>query len=244
MRLLKIHLASLFFASISVFSGAQEVLREKLDINECISNLKSHEDLKFESANQCLYDAIPENTPVLLKEMLENQEPIVRGRLAMLFAKRQVKEAIPGIIKLVDDKEMPAKKWAVYALNDLSDARAVPVLMKTIHESDYWLQTYSISAILKMRGFVSKKEIAETKEVLVLNLRNPKEIVRESAVRHLGKMEDASVIPLIESLMHNDTYFYISNQIINGRKTEVKVFPVRDTAMKAVKQIRGQRRTQ
>lgn len=237
-RTFKTAFLTLFFFVAVVYMRAEVDTDEKMDIKVCVAELKSQSDLVFERANQCLYDAIPDNTIILIKAMDENTEPVVRGRLALLFAKRQIKDAVPTIIKLASDKDIVVRRYAVSALHDMTDVRAISTLMNTMREDDFAMQADSVGAILKMRDIVTKKDLAEVKDLLVLRLKHPKKIMRENAVRNLGELGDPKVIPLIENLLQTDTFYYIATQKINGKTIEKKVFPVREAAEKSIKRIK------
>ncbi|MFA6480855.1 MAG: HEAT repeat domain-containing protein [Victivallaceae bacterium] len=207
------------------------------DIYTCMKNLKSEDDRIFEDANECLYYLIPRHSAALLKE-LDNKEPVVRSRLAMLFGKRRMKEAMPAIIKLLDDKDISVRKSAVYALSDMKDVGAIPALMKLIHENDWLMQNRSISTLLELQDSVSKEDLNSVKKVLVGNLKHPKEIMRESAVTNLEAIRDPSLIPIIEELSRNDTYFYMEDTLVNGKQVQRKIFPVREAAVKTIEKLK------
>lgn len=204
------------------------------DIYKCMENLKSEKEQVYEEANECLYYLLPRHTASLLKELGNNKEPIVRSQLAMLFAKRRIKEATPVIINLLDDKNRSVRKHAASALRGMKDVRSIPALMKLINEDDASIWSDSIGGILDLQNNVSKENIDELKKVLIKNLKHPKELRRRYAVMHLGNMKDPGMIPVLEDLLQNDTGFYLIDSVVKGKRIKLKTYPVREAARKAV----------
>jgi len=234
---LKLLVVILLLSGSDVLLFAQDNSDVKIDIRECLNNLKSQDDHIYEGANDCLYNALPDNTDILLRE-LGNKDPLVRGRLAILFGKRRIKRATPAIIKLLDDKEVSVRKDAVYALSDMRDSRAIPSFLRLIKDGNYWMQTISLEAIVGSRESVSSKDFDEVKRILVANLKNPQKKFRQSAIACLEEIGDSSSIPLFEELARNDTYYYLEAQIENGKKVEKKRFPIRERAVKAIEKLK------
>lgn len=237
----------LLLAALPALVNAQDSTSEEKDIDDwdkatdiykCMENLKSQKERVYEEGNECLYYLLPRHSSALLTE-LNNKDPLIRGRLAVLFGKRQMKEGTPAIIQLLADKDISVRKHAAYALRDMKDVRSIPALMKLINEDDYSLWSDSVGTILDLQDNVSKENLTEVRKVLIKNLENPRELMRESAIRHLEEMKDPDVIPLLEDLSQNDTGFYIKDTLVNGQKIKKKIFPVRETALKAIKVLKG-----
>jgi len=114
-----------------------------------------------------------DNNWKLLFENLEHTDFLVRGETARLLGQLKDRRSVPNLINLLKNDRWYTKVTAVYALDNIQDKRAIPVLEKISKDPGVFAFTgmynynmIRISAALALLKFNNKKGIKNIKDVI------------------------------------------------------------------------------
>lgn len=106
-----------------------------------------------------------------LTKLLKNTSPAIRGRVALTIGRIGDKKGTDSLIALLGDKNATVKAWAVFALGEMEDPKAVKplaTLMSGTPESNsesYIVVGNTIEALGKILGIQNNVEIVGTENV-------------------------------------------------------------------------------
>jgi HEAT repeat protein len=159
---------------------------------------------------------------------------------------QQSEQAIPELIKLLEDKDSSVRDSAASALGKIKSEQAIPGLIKLLEDKDYFVRDSAASALGEIK---SEQAIPG----LIKWLEDEDYFVRDSAVSALGKIKSEQAIPgLIKLLEHQNSNVrrsaasalgeIKSEQAIPGliKLLEDKDSYVRDSAASALGQIKSE----
>ncbi|MEG4013670.1 MULTISPECIES: HEAT repeat domain-containing protein, partial [unclassified Microcoleus] len=128
-------------------------------------------------------------------------------------------EAIPGLLKLVEDSDSDVRRSAAYALGKIGGEKAIPELLKLLEHSDSDVRRMVADALGKIR------DVQAIPGLLKL-LEHSDSDVSIIAAETLGKVRDKKAIPgLLKLLEHSDYYVSIIAAETLGKIGDVQAIP-------------------
>jgi HEAT repeat protein len=124
----------------------------------------------------------------------------VRSSAADALGKIGDAQAIPGLLKLVEDSDSSVRRRAAEALGKIGDSQAIPGLFKLVEDSDYSVRSSAAEALGK---------IGDSQAIpgLLKLVEDSDYSVRSRAADALGKIGDSQAIPeLLKLVEDSDSY--------------------------------------
>jgi HEAT repeat protein len=107
-------------------------------------------------------------------------------------------DALPALLRLLDDQYPPLRAEAVAALAELGPV-AVPVLLEEgLHHRDWWAREAAAETLGRIAA-------PRTVTALIDALSDQSKGVREAASRALGALGDARAVPYLSALARHDS---------------------------------------
>jgi HEAT repeat protein len=144
---------------------------------------------------------IPSATPTMIK-MLGSAHPVIRGRIAEVFALSQDRAAIPALLDAVKGEYFTVRSRAALALGKMGEPKAIPFLLNLLKDPE---DEVRIAACLALGLFRDPSTFDEITNVL---LDDPKIEVRQAAARALGNTQLPAAIPYLMEALHDSFWWY------------------------------------
>src|SRR5690606_17377681 len=138
------------------------------------------QDLNLLPIYQHLLARIPSASPALTKA-LQTAHPLVRGRVAEIFAINKDKNAVPVLLDALPGEFFTVRARAALALGAIGDASVIPALFPLLKDAEEEVRIAACRAIGKFRDPSTFDEITE------VLLTDPKNEVRNTAAAALGE---------------------------------------------------------
>ena len=169
---------SLFFDISLIFSSGIEILEtlhdtDKLKIlQQIISRLKDDRiQVRGEAFNALLLNQ--NEISKILIENLNSTNKNIKGFTSLVLANRNEKNAIPEIIKIVNDKHERVRSCAIGALGYLKAENISEIVLKLISDSSLEVQISALNTAIQTKISIPEekiKEISKNNDVQIKNL--------------------------------------------------------------------------
>jgi HEAT repeat protein len=163
------------------------------------------QDLNLLPVYQHILARIPSASPTLTMT-LATAHPLIRGRVAEVFAVNKDRNAIPALLKAVKGEFFTVRSRAALALGTIGDAQVIPALFPLLKDKEDEVRIAACVAIGKFRDPSTFDEITE------VLLTDPKIEVRKAAARTLGETRHQSAIPFLMEALRDPFWWYEKDQ--------------------------------
>jgi HEAT repeat protein len=144
---------------------------------------------------------IPSATPTLIK-LLGSAHPVIRGRVAEIFAINKERAAVPALLDALDGQYFTVRSRAAMALAGIGETRAIPRLLELLKDPE---DEVRIAACLALGTFSDPSTFDDITNVL---LDDPKIEVRQAAARALGNTQHAAALPYLMEALRDPFWWY------------------------------------
>ena len=113
-----------------------------------------------------------------------------------------IREQAVGVLMLAADEPSEVRKWALFALAELRESRAMPAFRRAARDGDWMIRIFAAHGFDRLRSSDSLVE--------VVGLLDDRESgVREAAAAALASIGDGRVRPLLERTAMTDPYPWV-----------------------------------
>ncbi len=144
---------------------------------------------------------IPTATPTLIKA-LTSAHPLLRGRVAEVFAINKDRRAVPALLEALQGEYFTVRSRAALALGKIGDERATQPLLQAMKDQEDEVRS---AACLALGSFKDPTTFDEITNVL---LDDPKIEVRRAAAQGLGNTGHPAAIPYLMEALHDSYWWY------------------------------------
>jgi len=144
---------------------------------------------------------IPSAAPLLVKT-LGNAHPLLRGRVAEVFAINRDRSAVPILLEALNGEYFTVRSRAALALGKIGDVRAIQPLLKLLKEPE---DEVRIAACIALSGFKDPSTFDDITNVL---LDDPKIEIRQAAAKALGDTGHPAALPYLMEALHDSYWWY------------------------------------
>lgn len=103
-----------------------------------------------------------ENFKALIKLLNYKDDPYIRWKSAEIIGKHKIKEAVPFLIKNIDDENWQVRVKSIEALGNIQDTRCIDKLIERLDDENWQVRVAVCRALGKIR------EKRATKKLLLL----------------------------------------------------------------------------
>lgn len=158
-------------------------------------------DLSLLPIYQQILARIPSASPALTKA-LTTAHPIVRARIADVFAINKDKAAVPVLLEALQGDYFTVRASAAKALGRIGDPKAIPPLLNMLKDRESEVR---IGACLALGLFKDPTTVDEIANVL---LDDPKIEVRQAAAKALGYAQHPEALPYLMEALRDSVWWY------------------------------------
>jgi HEAT repeat protein len=144
---------------------------------------------------------IPPATPALIK-ILAAAHPVLRGRVAEVFAINKDRTAVPALLDALRGEYFTVRSRAALALGKIGDRKALPLLLSALKDPE---DEVRVAACLALGFFKDPSTFDDITNVL---LDDPKIEVRQAAAKALGNTEHPAALPYLMEALHDSYWWY------------------------------------
>jgi HEAT repeat protein len=144
---------------------------------------------------------IPSASPTLTK-VLATAHPIIRARVAEIFAISKDQSAVPALLDALQGEYFTVRSRAALALGKIGDTKAIPPLLNALKDRE---DDVRIAACLALGLFKKPSTFDDISNVL---LDDPKIGVRQAAANALGNSQHAEALPYLLEALHDPFWWY------------------------------------
>ena len=108
----------------------------------------------------------------ILIDNLNSSDKNIRGFTSLVLANRNEKNAIPEIIKLVEDKHGMVRSCAIGALGHLKAKKITNIILKLLSDSNLEVQKSALQAAIQTDIIISTDKIKEIEKNADLQIKN------------------------------------------------------------------------
>ncbi|MBC7879651.1 MAG: HEAT repeat domain-containing protein [Anaerolineales bacterium] len=163
------------------------------------------QDLNLLLYYQQILARIPSATPALTKA-LSTAHPLIRGRIAEVFAINKDKSAIPALLEALNGEYFTVRSRAALALGNIGDERVIPDLLPLLKDKEVEVRIAACTALGK---FNDPSTFDDITNVL---LDDTMIEVRQSAARALGDTKHPAAIPLLMEALRDSFWWFEREQ--------------------------------
>ena len=180
--------------------AAQDLIRLGIDAVPALIEALQSKDANLLPLYQQILARIPSATPSLIKR-LNTAHPIIRGRVAEIFAINKDRNALPALLEALQGEYFTVRSRAAVALGKIGDPKAIQPLLFSLKDNE---DEVRIAACLALGYFKDPSTFDDITNVL---LDDPKIEVRQAAARALGNTGHPAALPYLMEALH-DSYWW------------------------------------
>lgn len=158
----------------------------KLELSSIASNFASGSDLVADQTARELAELGSQNLEVY-QQLLDDGRPDVRWWAVRSLAEIESPDVTPQLIRALDDADIAVCQCAALALQQQSDARAIPALIQVLNASDQLLRRLAGDALIAAGG--------DAVPALLEVMQDSPKKARIEAARALALIGDTRAIP-------------------------------------------------
>lgn len=185
--------------------AAQDLIRLGADAVLVLMDALQTQDPGLLAIYQQILARIPSASPELAKA-LTSAHPLIRGRVAEIFAISRDKFAVPVLIEALRGEFFTVKSRAAIALGNIGDARVLPELLPLLKDKENEVRIAACIAIGKFRDPSTFDELAN------VTLDDPVIEVRQAAVKALGDSRHPAAIPFLMEALRDSFWWFEREQ--------------------------------
>ena len=168
--------------------AAQDLIRMGADAVPSLIEALQTKDENLLALYQQLLARIPSASSALIK-ILNEAHPILRRRVADIFALSKDRAAIPSLLDALQGEYYTVRSRAALALGKIADRKAMPLLLVALKDKEDEVRS---AACLALGLFRDPSTFDEITNVL---LDDPQIEVRQAAARALGNTQHPAALP-------------------------------------------------
>ena len=181
--------------------AGQELIRIGADaVPPLIESLQTR-DPNLLPLYQQILARIPSATPLLIKT-LRSGHPLIRGRVAEVFAINRDRNAVSALLEALKGEYFTVRSRAGLALGKIGDARAIQPLLGMLKDPE---DEVRITACLALGCFKEPSTFDDITNVLLDDLKIE---VRQAAAKALGNTEHPAALPYLMEALHDSYWWY------------------------------------
>ncbi|RPJ28980.1 MAG: HEAT repeat domain-containing protein [Chloroflexi bacterium] len=181
--------------------AAQDLIRMGQDAVPPLLEALLTRDLNLLSLVQQILARIPSATPALIKA-LTTAHPILRGRVAEVFAISKDRNALSALLEVLHGEYFTVRSRAALALGKIGDIKAIQPLLQALKDQE---DEVRIAACLALGVFKDPSTFDDITNVL---LDDPKIEVRQAAAQGLGNTQHPAALPYLMEALHDSYWWY------------------------------------
>ena len=181
--------------------AAQELIRMGVDSVSPLIEALQTKDPDLLPYYQQILARIPAAAPVLIRA-LQSAHPLVRGRVAEVFAISKDRHAVPTLLDALQGEYFTVRSRAALALGNIGDAKAIRPLTQALKDPEDEVRS---AACLALGMFKDPSTFDEITNVL---LDDPKIEVRQAAAKALGNTGHPAALPYLMEALHDPFWWY------------------------------------
>ena len=181
--------------------AAQDLIRLGTDAVPPLIEALQTKDANVLPLSQQILARIPSSAPALLKT-LKTAHPIIRGRVAEIFAINKDRNAVPALLEALQVEYFTVRSRAALALGKIGDPVAIRPLLYALKDTE---DEVRIAACLALGSLKDPSTFDDITNVL---LDDPKIEVRQAAARALGNTGHPAALPYLMEALHDSYWWY------------------------------------
>ena len=195
--------------------AAQELIRLGVDALPPLIDALQTQDLNLLAIYQRILARIPSASPELTKT-LKSAHPLIRGRVAEIFAISKDKNAMPALIEALRGEFFTVRARAALALAAIGDARVIPELLPLLKDPEDEVRIAACIAVGSFRDSYTFDELAN------VTLDDTKIEVRQAAVKALGDSRNPAAIPFLLEALRDSFWWFEREQATQDLLTAIE----------------------
>ena len=181
--------------------AAQELIRLGADAAPGLIEALQTREGKLLLLYQQILARIPSAAPYLIKT-LKTAHPLLRGRVAEVFALSRDRTAVPALLDALHGEYFTVRSRAALALGKIGDPKTIQQLLGALKDDE---DEVRIAACLALGMFKDPSTFDEITNVL---LDDSKIEVRQAAARALGNTQHPAALPYLMEALHDSYWWY------------------------------------
>jgi HEAT repeat protein len=181
--------------------AAQDLIRLGTDSVTPLIEALQTKDVNLLPLYQQILARIPSATPTLTK-LLASAHPVIRGRVAEIFAISKDRAAVPALLDALQGEYFTVRSRAAFALGKIGDSKAIQPLLNLLKDQE---DEVRIAACLAIGLFRDPSTFDDITNIL---LDDPKIEVRQAAARALGNTQHPAALPYLMEALHDSFWWY------------------------------------
>jgi HEAT repeat protein len=181
--------------------AVQDLIRLGNDAVPVLLEALQTKDVNLLPLYQQILARIPSATPLLIKT-LTTAHPVIRGRVAEVFAINKDHNASMALLDALQGEYFTVRSRAALALGKIGDPKAIQPLLHLLKDPE---DEVRIAACLALGLFKDPSTFDDITNVL---LDDPKIEVRQAAARALGNTGHPAALPYLMEALHDSYWWY------------------------------------
>jgi len=181
--------------------AARDILRIGDDAAPFLVEALQTRDPNLLPIYQHILARIPSATPLLIKT-LNTAHPVLRGRVAEIFAISKDRNAVPALLDALHGDFFTVRARAALALGKTGDTRAVQPLLRALKDQEDEVRSAACLAL----GFF--KDPSTFDDITNILLDDAKIEVRQAAAQALGNTQHPAALPYLMEALHDSYWWY------------------------------------
>jgi HEAT repeat protein len=181
--------------------AAQDLIRLGPDAVPTLLEALQTKDTNLLPLYQRILARIPTATPLLIKT-LKTAHPILRGRVAEIFAINKDRDAAPALLEALQGEYFTVRSRAALALGKIGEPKAIQLLLHALKDTEAEVR---IAACLALGLFKDPSTFDDITNVL---LDDPKIEVRQAAAQALGNTQHSAALSYLLEALHDSYWWY------------------------------------
>lgn len=195
--------------------AAQELIRLGVDAVLPLIDALQTQDLNLLAIYQRILARIPSASPELTKA-LRSAHPLIRGRVAEVFAMSKDKTAMPALLEALRGEFFTVRARAALALAAIGDAKVIPELLPLLKDSEDGVRIAACNAVGSFHDPYTFDELAN------VTLDDTKIEVRQAAVKALGDSRNPAAIPFLLEALRDSFWWFEREQATQDLLTAIE----------------------
>jgi HEAT repeat protein len=181
--------------------AAQDLLRMGTEAIPSLIEALQTKDQNLLPLYQQILARIPSAAPALIKT-LQTAHPVIRGRIAEIFAINKDRNAVPALLEALEGEYFTVRSRAALALGKIGDPKTIKPLIGLLKDPE---DEVRIAACLALGFFKDPSTFDDITNVL---LDDPKIEVRQAAAKALGNTGHPAALPYLIEALHDPFWWY------------------------------------
>lgn len=194
--------------------AAQELIHLGADAVPPLMEALKTQDLGLLAIYQQILARIPAASPELTRA-LKSAHPLIRGRVAEVFAINKDKNAMPVLIEALHGEFFTVRARAALALGNIGDSRVLPELLPLLRDREDEVRIAACIAVGKFKAPSTFDELAD------VTLDDRKIEVRQAAVKALGDSHHPAAIPFLMEALRDPFWWFEREQAVRDLLTAI-----------------------